>query len=59
MKKVIIFGTGGYGLYALNSLDEIEYQVLCFVDNVKEFQGQTFYGYYRSEERRVGKECRL
>ena len=46
MKKVIIFGTGGYGLYALNSLDEIEYQVLCFVDNVKEFQGQTFYGYY-------------
>ena len=38
MKKVILFGTGRYGLEALNFFGREH--VLCFVDNNKNIQGK-------------------
>lgn len=45
MKKVIIFGASGNGLDALYSLDDMKFEMLGFLDNNKEIQGQRYHGY--------------
>ena len=53
MKKVIIFGASGNGLDALYSLDDMEFQVIAFLDNNKEIQDEKFHGYYVDAPERI------
>ena len=51
----MIFGASGYGLDLLYSLDDIEFQMLCFIDNNKDIQGNKYYGYHVDSPENINK----